>query len=318
MHAREVGSRLDQLAAPPAASDHAAVLELGRDLSVYVGWSDADTAVLLLPPQTGPCPEVRLRYLEVLPAAEVTLRIADSEPRQVISAAIVRCRLEGPGVRLAFESIAAALASRLEDEGVLDLSIQIPSLERLFTAFSDGAETTVIGLWAELVLIARARDAAAVVAAWHQDPRATFDFRHLRHGVEVKASRDPAREHWFSLNQWRSGEHSQCEVASFIVAPLETGISVADLLDRLQDRLVGHPALQSKLIEVAGRTLGRDFGRASTDRFDLESALRSLRFVDLRDIPHGRFDPGVLDARWRTSLEHTEWNARSTWSALEP
>jgi hypothetical protein len=318
MLASDIARLLDGLDPPAVGSGQAIVRSVGHDLGAFVGWEASAVAVLLLPAQQGPCPEVRLRHLDLLPSSAVTLRVAGADTTQILKVAVLRCRLEQPGLRLAFEGVAAALCGRLQDDGALDLSLQIPSLERLFKAFREEAATTVVGLWAELVVLTEARDVAAATDAWHQDPRDTFDFRSAGRAIEVKGSRDVAREHWISLDQWRASEHVRCELASLVVAPLADGVSITDLLDRGQTRLAGRPALQSKLTDVATRTLGRDFGRAGSDRFDLDAAVASLRFIPLEVVPHGTFESGVLDARWRASLEHIEWNATTDWTELAP
>lgn len=318
IRAGDVAALLDTVEPPRPVDAHAAVRAVAAGLDAFVGWEDAEVAVLLLPAHDGPCPEIHLRHLDVLPATNVVVRVPGSLTTQTRRVAVLRCRFEQSGVQLAFENVAAALCSRLDDEGALDLSVQIPSLERLFAAFREDALTAIIGLWAELALIAHATDVVAVARAWHGDPRDVFDFRHDEAAVEVKASRDAAREHWISLDQWRAGKHARCELASMVVVPLDDGTSVADLIERVEAALAAEPALQSKVLEVSARTLGRDFGRASMERYDLESALKSLRFVPLGDVPHATFDPGVLDARWRASLEHVDWNNKATWGAIRP
>jgi hypothetical protein len=320
MLAGEVADQLDAVDPPPAGSDHAAVRPVGEAIDALVGWEDDSTVVLLLPPQGGACPTIELRNLDVLPRAEVLLRTPGEDRTRSRLVAVIRCRLSEPGLRVAFENIAAALCSRLEHEGVLDLAVQIPSLERLFSAFDRDSITTIIGLWAELVLIVCAADPIEAAAAWHGDPRSTFDFRAQGCAMEVKASRDAAREHWVSLDQGRAAEHTRCELASFIVAPLETegGVSITDLLRRADERLRDHPAARSKIVEVAARTLGRDFARATHVRFDLGAALASLRFIPLREVPHGTFDAGVLDARWKSALAHTPFSDKTAWTALAP
>jgi hypothetical protein len=318
MLASVVAEVLDAVEPPPPDAGHAAVRSLGDANGPFVGWEDERTVVLLLPPQHGACPRIELRNLDVIPAAEILLRVADhgGDPARH-QVAIIRCRTIEPGLRVAFENIAAALCSRLEEEGSLDLAVQIPGLERLFTALDRDALTTVVGLWGELVLIVHARDPVEAVTAWHADPSGTFDFRTEGQAIEVKATRDAAREHWITLSQWRSREHTSCELASLIVPPLDSGgTSIADLLRRGDERLAQHPEARSKLVEMAARTLGRDFALAARERFDLDAALSSLRFISIDEVPAATFEPGVLDARWKASLSYAPSSPAPRWPAL--
>jgi hypothetical protein len=318
MRAADVERALAGTEPPPEGSGYAAVRALGARGEALVGWEPEDVAVLLLPAQAGPCPEIRLKHLDVLPSAEVTIRAPGTDTLDTRRSAVLRCRCEDVGLRLAFAGVAAILLDVLEANGKIDLDVQIPSLERLFSAFQREAQTTVIGLWGELLVIAEAVDPIEAAQAWHLDPSQSFDFRATGRALDVKTSRDAAREHWVSLDQWRVRDHATCELVSLIVAPVDDGVSVADLLDQVTERLTGHPLLQSKVLEVAARTLGQDFQKATQERFDHQAARASIRYVMLDDVPHGDFDAGVLDARWKAALEHVTWRPATSWGALSP
>lgn len=318
MRANEVKQLLDSITPPGPGFGHAVVRRVGDGSRVMLGWADDQDAVLLLPVQKAPCPSIVLEHLRVIPSATVALRMHDANVVATEQVAVVRCGLRAPGIRLAFENVVAALCSRLEDEGELDLSLQIPGLERLFMALREEATASVVGLWAELALIVQSVDPRRAVAAWHDDPNDVFDFRESGRALDVKASRDALRRHWFGLRQWRASETVTCDVASFLVASAPDGKTVADLLDMIGERVGDDPASVSKLIDVTGRTLGRDLARATIDRFDLPAALASLRFVAMATIPHGTFDPEVLDARWRCGIDHLESSTAPTWTELGP
>jgi hypothetical protein len=79
----------------------------------------------------------------------------------------------------------------------------ISTLVALFSQLSQVPRKTVMGLWAELFVIAQSRNPAALIRCWHSLPNDRFDFGEGAQRLEIKAAGGRRRWHRFSLEQTR-------------------------------------------------------------------------------------------------------------------
>ena len=111
-------------------------------------------------------------------------------------------------------------------------------LVRLFDR-AEPARGSVLGLWAELLVIDRSTDRVAMVDAWHARVDARFDFAAAGSRLEVKATTKDDRMHMFALRQLEPVEGVTVSVASVMTTETYAGTSVGELVKRLEQQLDG-------------------------------------------------------------------------------
>lgn len=163
---------------------------------------------------------------------------------------------------------------------VLDRAVQ------LFRMMGRPARTSIRGLWGELFIIAHSDDPATLVSSWHQDPSDVYDFNRGGQRVEVKTASGDPRRHHFSQEQLHEPEGTEVVVVSLLVQRAGAGASVFDLVDDIRDGLGSQHELVTRLDDLVAESLGRDWRRATDDRFDPERAAESIEFYRAGDVPH--------------------------------
>jgi hypothetical protein len=166
-----------------------------------------------------------------------------------------------------------------------ELQTVIDRLVELLRALTLPPTRTIFGLWAELYLIGRSKDAVRMASAWHQTPGDLYDFAAGDQRLEVKATSANSRKHHFALEQLVPPKQVQLLIASIIIQRSSAGSSVMDLIDLIRTRLAGTPKLALEVERVAAATLGTDWRLGHLDQFDVHAADSSLRFLDVASIP---------------------------------
>lgn len=163
---------------------------------------------------------------------------------------------------------------------------------------------SVQGLWAELFCIARSREPAIMLEAWHQLPDDLYDFNLGKQRLEVKSASGGVRQHYFALAQLRPPPETTALFASVFVDQAGGGASVTELADRIRSRITTRPKLLLHLDRMIALTLGTNWREATEDRFDQELATQSLAFFETNVIPSviPELPPGVSDVRFRADL----------------
>src|SRR5260370_2332339 len=164
------------------------------------------------------------------------------------------------------------------------ISEAVQKLVDLFKRMADASRKALAGLWAELFLIARSSDPAFLLGAWHAIPEERFDFGHGIDRLDVKAASGGLRLHHFTLEQLRPAGHVRVLIASLLTERSEGGTSLNDLVDSIRAR-VADPDHLIRLDGVIAETLGQDWRAIQQNRFDLQEAIQSFRFIDAATIP---------------------------------
>ncbi|MBL9045469.1 MAG: PD-(D/E)XK motif protein [Myxococcales bacterium] len=161
------------------------------------------------------------------------------------------------------------------------------SVSKLIDLFKQMAETprkTVVGLWAELFVIAHAQEPTCLMMAWRSQLEERFDFALDSERLEVKCALGELRSHHFALEQLRPLGRTRVLIASLLTDRQEGGTSLVDLVELIRAR-VKEPSLLVRIDNIVARTLGQNWRAATSARFDLQKALASLRFVDAATLP---------------------------------
>ncbi len=178
------------------------------------------------------------------------------------------------------DSLSAPLAEAEVDKTVA-------SLVELFKQAKGPKQSTIAGLWGELLVISAAPEPSAYVKAWHLEPSDTFDFAFDSHRVEVKATEKQLREHEFSLGQ--VGESREGDfVASVLLKRSAAGLSIRELAERIHLRL--NPEDGAKFWSLIFQSLEEDALLTDDVRYDLIYSKSNLRFVSSSYVPRPRIE----------------------------
>lgn len=169
-----------------------------------------------------------------------------------------------------------------------ELSIQIDDLVSIFTALREKGEKTVQGLWAELLVIEKSLYPDVLINAWHNAPKAKYDFTLGYDKLEVKSTSGDIRVHHFSIDQLLPSEHSHLLIASVFVRESGAGLGglcIKDLYDRICTRVTNTDS-RLKIQKVIGETIGNDYSKLDSEFFDYATASDTLAYYDAENIPH--------------------------------
>jgi hypothetical protein len=218
---------------------------------------------------------------------------------------IVKCSSSDPSLFPHFLRILSPVIATL-GSGPSSAAVRnaILGLVELFRALTAPARKSIQGLWAELFLMAKASDPAAVVAAWHGMPSEHIDFVGDRQRVEVKSSSTRQRIHYFSLLQVTPPGETKVVVASMFVERAGGGLSLGDLYDQIRSQLIGDPPSLVRFDATFYSTLGANWLDAMDEAFDADLATESLGFFDVSEVPRiaGPIPEGVGDVRFTSDL----------------
>lgn len=218
---------------------------------------------------------------------------------------VVRCVGKDRALHAYFLHVAAAVVALLgEGPSRLDVGRAIDRLVELFRSMTAPARKSVQGLWAEVLLMARLRDPARLVAAWHLLPGDRYDFSSDNQRIEVKSALGRVRQHHFALEQLVPVAGTQLLIASVLLERAGAGTTLAELVSEVRSRCGHDPQLLLHVDRVIAQTLGDSWRQAQEERFDRQAAESSLAFFKPEAIP--RVDTtlprGVSDVHFRVDL----------------
>jgi hypothetical protein len=199
---------------------------------------------------------------------------------------LIRCIDLDPMLERYFLRVAGPLVTELgSNPRRSDVATAINRLIALFRAIEGGPRRTAQGFWAELLVIAGARDPARLVGAWHVLPDDLYDFSESAERIEVKSATGRVRRHRFALDQIAPAGSARVLVASVLVERAGAGVSVGDLVAEVRHHVRDDVNLLLRVDEVVMMTLGNSWRTALTERFDRDFAERSLCFYNAEDVP---------------------------------
>ena len=267
----------------------------------------AHAAFLLRVAPGGPRPHGML-----LPAVRVRhgvhVRIDDGYGQQEVEVSVIECSAsDRPMIELFVRCIGSVVAERPGPLSGAAVSDAMDRLLELFRAVAHATDGEILGLWAELALIAYSRDAAAMVGCWRLRETSSYDFGTAVERLDVKATTKSLRHHELSFEQSQPPPGATAAFASIMTERVASGVTVGQLWERILERA---PALQHKVDSICVTTLGRDWQLAREHAFDLQRALTSLRVYPSVGVPRILALPqGVLRARFVSDFERgTPWH----------
>ncbi|MEI8202913.1 MAG: PD-(D/E)XK motif protein [Bacteroidota bacterium] len=182
------------------------------------------------------------------------------------------------------EVVSLVLSSLPECPTHAQLKVELKKLIDLFSRFNKPPRRTIQGLWAELLVIEQAKFPEYLIQSWHVSAEDKFDFNDSRDKIEVKSTSKSRRIHSFSAEQLNPNRNSNLLIASVFVIQTGIGKNIFDLVQSICIK-VTNPALQFRLNEIIGQTLGQDFDKSAGVRFDYQQAVDTLNYFDFNHIP---------------------------------
>lgn len=219
--------------------------------------------------------------------------------------AVISCDASAQELHEVFiRCLAAAVEQLPVSASTSDLQSSIQSLLNLFHALSRPGGREMAGLWAELFVIAKSKNVALAMRAWHADKFERFDFSWSSGCIEVKASTKEVRRHEFALEQLQSPLGGVGYVVSILLQAQSGGVGILDLGNEIERSLTTEPGLRQKLWENIIATLGSDFSERLDRSFDASYAARSLEVYAMKDVPSPQqpSDPRITAVRFQVDL----------------
>ena len=305
--ARDEGRLWQQLAAlPPAAGGTFESLPLSGLEDAFLSRGAGGEPVVLLG-TSGPAtaPAMRLRQVGVDHDVPATLAGDAAGPARQRRLSVIRCLAEGEELqRLFVTCLGNALPPAVAGRRCGDVNLAVSRLVDLFAAAARPGRPPV-GLWAELLMIARSRDPRRLLVAWHARGEDRHDFAAADERLEVKSTVQARRQHDFSLEQLDPPAGVAVTVASLLVEPRTQGTTIGELRSACLDAAGVDAELRAKVDRLCVEYLGDAWAEGMGEAFDEAATLASLRLYNAADVP--RVDapppPGVSAVRFRSDLE---------------
>jgi hypothetical protein len=271
----------------------------------YVAWNVGGAPCLLIETSNnGFHAPLKLSALEVqfcIPC-DVVLANGQREKRRL---SVVTCTSADDNVRDYFMHLMDTVIQIVGERPTLGVVADaIGKLVEILQHLTKPPSRSVIGLFAEVMIIANSRDPVMCVSAWRANAEDRFDFALGDARLEIKATSDRIRAHYFSLEQCTPPRGTHAAIASMFVEQNGAGQSLSELIDEAANRLEGHAQAHVKLRAVIANSLGAALPAALQMRFDDALARSTLIFFSADDVPAIRppVPGGVSAVRFRSDL----------------
>ena len=155
----------------------------------------------------------------------------------------------------------------------------------LFKALKEVPKKSLQGLWAELFVIEQSDFPEVLINGWHSIPEEKFDFSFGKLRLEVKSSGTEIRTHHFSSSQLNPINDTEIFIASVLVNINAGGISLENILERINNNLNDYPKQKEKLHLLIYSVLGTDIDKIDEIKFDYQLALESFKLFNSIEVP---------------------------------
>ena len=274
----------------------------------FFGWSSEGLPTLLLAAEGTLIKEpLRLSGLEVQYSIPCDIAVSEGN-HSTDTLTTIKCNSTVPAIQRYFvhasEVIVHIVGNDPDIQQVLDA---VDNLVELFQRLSRPSTRSARGIFAELLVIHLSTSPHTAVRAWHSAPEDRFDFSIGDVRLEVKSSASRRRVHNFSMEQCIPPSGTVGVLASIFVERSGGGLSLLELVQRVETQLAGDENLIVKLHETIAESLGSETASSLEMRFDEELATSSYRIYDLEAIPAIRADvPNEISSvHFRSDLSRT-------------
>lgn len=247
---------------------------------------------------------IRLKTIRVDFSQLCSLRDSDGTKVTKKYTIIVLNSLESDLQSYFLEVFSLVLNKFVNTPSVFNLKTEITKVAKMFMAPPSFSAIVIQGLWAELFVIASARNPEYLANAWHVSADDKYDFNDGKDKIEVKSTGNLDRVHTFALDQLNPNVGSELAIASVITVRSGQGVNVFDILDAINERGLSIEQM-SKIQETAYLTIGPHIEEAKKIKFDFTLALNSYNKYDYRDVPSIKKDSvpsGVTSVHFSSCL----------------
>lgn len=247
---------------------------------------------------------IRLVAIEVFFSVPCRITMADGSER-LETLTTVTCTAGDEETHSYFAHVAETILRIVgPTPSIYSVSDVIRRLVELFQRLSRPATRSVTGLFGELYTIHRSRLPKIALQAWRSAVDDRFDFSIDNVRLEVKATSERVRAHSFSLEQCNPPNGTVGILLSLFVERSGGGLSIQELIERIERQLDGDADLILRLQATVAATLGDTTPTALTMRFDESLARSSLQAYELKRIPAIResIPHEVTQVRFRSDI----------------
>ncbi len=197
-------------------------------------------------------PDISLRAVDALFSRICVIDTDAQKPHQGCYS-LIRLKESDPAiVRLFLKILEEIFFAEITPKTNAEIAVRIQQVAALFSRIEDNT-CDLIGLWGELTVIAHAHNIDAAVRCWSTRKTAKYDFVAEHFVLDVKTTTKPAPQHRFSLNQLRPSGAFDAYIASLCVIEVQSGQTVADLMEILAARISDHDLRSSFLIQCLAK-----------------------------------------------------------------
>jgi len=243
-------------------------------------------------------PAVSLPLLRVRHGVRVA--IDDGETHKEATVSLLECLAQDDAT---IQLFIRAVGGVLVDGAPADQESLGEVVERpldLFRDYSYAGDAQILGLWAELLLIAHCPNPAQLAGQWRSHAGSRYDFGTETERLDVKATTSVQRRHELASSQATPPPGVAAAFVSIMTERVSQGTSVGALWDRV---LTLAPDSQARIDAECIRTLGRDWQMARETSFDLAKALSTLEVYPVADVPRLEELPlGVSQVRFTSDF----------------
>jgi hypothetical protein len=282
----------------------------GRTEFGWVGRSVRAGVAFLVPESPGGQghPAVSLPLIRVRHGMRVS--VDDGASCREATVSLLECLThEPPVIELFVRTVGSALLDPNPDRASVGEVIE--RLIELFRDYSVGTASEILGLWAELLVIAHCANPAQLTRQWRSHAGSRYDFGNETERFDVKATTSAHRQHELSFSQANPPPNVAAAFVSVVTEQVSEGTSVLDLWNRVIQLA---PDSQHRIDRECTKTLGRDWTVAAQICFDRATALSTLAVYAATEVPRFTSLPaGVIRARFTA-----DFGAAPTWQGDPP
>ena len=232
----------------------------------------------------------------------------------------ITCASDDAGLQELFvKSFSDLLGTAIETISGRDIDNYVRSLVELFRGLSRPNLRSIKGLWGELLLISMSSNPEVLLNAWRLDTQDAYDFSGTGMHIEVKCSEGDGRVHDFSLRQIRPSDSSVVYIASFMLMSSASGVTIAELAERISTRVSALSDVRAKLWGNVFSTLGANYREADEYRFSEDYAKSHLLLARAEGMPwySESLPKGILNVHAKIDMASVDEASVVNWSFLE-
>lgn len=270
----------------------------------FVARNDRGRPAILIQVEASARPRPPIALQNVYAAFGVTCEL-DYQGQRQVTATVVECLSDDRDLQAYFVSLAQWLLGELgsaPSSGAVRRFME--HLVTLLERVSEPARGTVQGLVAELMMVALSPEPRAMLDGWRATAHDHFDFVTGPVRLEVKSSANRVRRHLLSAEQCATPPETVGLLASIFVEQVGGGLSLGDLIMRIEQHVQQEPEFLARLHDGVAATLGSTLPQALRFTFDEQLARHSFALFDLSQIPALRppFPPEISMVHFTVDL----------------